>query len=129
MRHNPLWWGFVFPYELLADDGTVLAHVRPDWLLQSVPSNEISERGELCDNGPIDQLYMVLLSSKFTDTDWKDETFRDNISYQDLLLGLFALPTGEPREYRRAGIFFTAVDGPCGREFWDQCGTEEVRLV
>ncbi|KAK2769649.1 HET domain-containing protein [Colletotrichum kahawae] len=22
MRHNPLWWGFVFPYELLADNGT-----------------------------------------------------------------------------------------------------------
>ncbi|KAK1847757.1 hypothetical protein CCHR01_09599 [Colletotrichum chrysophilum] len=87
MRHNPVWWGFVFPYELLADDGTVLAHVRPDWLLHSVPSIEISERGELCDDGPIDQLYIVLLSSKFTDADWKDRN-RDNICYQDLLVGL-----------------------------------------
>jgi hypothetical protein len=71
---------------------------------------------------------MVLTTSKFTE-DCIKVGMEGHIIFNDLLLGLLVLSTGTPGEYRRAGLFFTEADGPCGVEFWNQCETREVRLI
>lgn len=126
LQRGPEFLGYIFPYKLVSEDGTPLAYVRFDWRSPNSEAPKDPGTGEECEDGPVDQLLMVLISRKVTEEWYKRG---GSLTYQDLLLGLLVLPTSTPGEYRRAGVFFTEASGQCGRAFWDQCGTQEVKLV
>ncbi|KAH9242533.1 hypothetical protein K456DRAFT_1905694 [Colletotrichum gloeosporioides 23] len=126
LQRGPEFLGYIFPYKLVSEDGTPLAYVRFDWRSPNSEAPKDPDTGEECENGPVDQLLMVLISSKVTE-EWYKRA--GSLTYQDLLWGLLVLPTSTPGEYRRAGVFFTEASGQCGRAFWDQCSTQEVKLV
>ncbi|ETS82105.1 hypothetical protein PFICI_07107 [Pestalotiopsis fici W106-1] len=128
LRRVSVFFGFIFPYELLTDDGRRLAHVVFDWRQEYASAPKDPETEEELEDGPIDCLSMVLVSSKATDA--KAKIGKDgDVTYQDLLIGLLVLPTGKPGEYKRAGLFFTEESGLCGSIFWDSLEHQKVRLV
>ncbi|KAJ4420320.1 hypothetical protein N0V82_004419 [Gnomoniopsis sp. IMI 355080] len=111
VHREPDFFGFTFSYALLSANGTRLAHLVFDWRHADVQAPLDPKTGEECEDGPVDQLSMVLISNKISDA-WVKAKADGEIMFKDLLLGLLVISTGQPGEYSRAGLFLTEADGP-----------------
>lgn len=126
LHRTSVYIGMTFPYELHSTDGKYIAHLLFDWRHASVEAPKDPETGAEVEDGPTDLLSMVLISSRpYNDTELQDRDVYD----PEILLGLLVLPTATPGEYTRAGLFFTEARHLGGRRFWDQVGTQTIRLV
>lgn len=126
LHRTSVYMGIYFPFELHSADGKYIAHLLFDWRHPSVEAPEDPKTGNEVEDGPIDLLSMVLISSRpYDDAELQNRDVYDS----EILLGMLVLPTTTPGEYTRAGLFFTEARHLGGRRFWDQVGTETVRLV
>lgn len=126
LRRTSVYLGTTFPYELLSAEGRYVAHLLFDWRHPSVAAPRDSETGEEVEDGPVDRLSMILISSRL----YSEAGLRDrDVDSPEVLLGLLVLPTGSPAEYMRAGLFFTEDRELGGRRNWDQVDVQTVRLI
>ncbi|KDQ28962.1 hypothetical protein PLEOSDRAFT_1102999 [Pleurotus ostreatus PC15] len=124
--------GFIFPY-VLTSNGEYIAHLLFDWRHSSSLAPKDPETGEEREDGPIDRLSMVFISSRSLNTaEWRSR----KLSNPQIMLGLLLLPTtpirketGTDVEYRRVGIWYSETKERGGRQFWDDVGFSRVVIV
>lgn len=126
LRRTSVYLGTTFPYELLSAEGRYVAHLLFDWRHPSAAAPRDPETGEEVEDGPVDRLSMLLTSRRL----YGEAGLRGRrVDGPEILLGLLVLPTGNPGEYTRAGLFFTEDRELGGRRSWDRVEAQTVRLV
>ena len=128
LRRTSVYMGLFFPYEMhvLDSEGGYIAHLLFDWRHPSVQAPIDPETGEEKEDGPVDQLSMMLVSSRpYNDAEMMGREVDD----PEIILGLLVLPTGNSDEYKRGGLFLSESRDLGGRRFWDQIQAHQIRLV
>ncbi|KAL4260780.1 Heterokaryon incompatibility domain-containing protein [Pleurotus pulmonarius] len=124
--------GFIFPY-VLTSNGEYIAHLLFDWRHSSSSAPKDPETGEEREDGPIDRLSMVFISSRSLNTaEWRGT----KLSNPQIMLGLLLLPTTPTGreteadvEYRRVGIWYSETKELGGRQYWDDVEFSRVVIV
>ncbi|KAJ8521881.1 hypothetical protein ONZ45_g1418 [Pleurotus djamor] len=133
-HRDVVWLGHIFPH-VLSSGGQYVAHLLFDWRHSSsvIPENELTGEDDVARDGPVDQVSMILVASRFMN-DGEKHTRKDKLSQdelqQEIMLGLLVLPVdGEAGGYRRVGLFYSEATGLGGRKFWDNVERSRVALL
>ncbi|KAJ5702169.1 hypothetical protein N7488_009717 [Penicillium malachiteum] len=112
----------LFNYTLWSETDEYIAHLFLDWDAQAFRFDKDENAP-----GPFDEISMLLTTSTFLGQNYMFET--DDISNQDVLLGLLIRPTGENGDYERLGIWYTEDRDLGGPKFWKDVPYQDIKLV
>ncbi|VUC30106.1 unnamed protein product [Clonostachys rosea] len=121
-NEETLYLGFAFHFNVKSNEEEYITHLRLDWL------------GYGCEGypeGPLDEIWMVLLSSSTFQLEynsWKPTENRE-VEHPECMLGLLVLPTKNDNEFTKVGLWCSESRGLGGRKLWDQVQPQSVRLV
>ncbi|KAI1088055.1 HET-domain-containing protein [Rostrohypoxylon terebratum] len=112
---------FDFYYILQSKEGEYITHLHFDWDMHG------SRHREGYPEGPIDRLWMVLISSyRLSNIDMARRT---HLKDPEIMLGLVVRKADDGRGYERIGLFLSESTGLGGRNFWSGIGRQHIMLV
>ncbi|KAI0122304.1 HET-domain-containing protein [Daldinia grandis] len=116
------WLQMNFHYTLVSEKDEYIASLHLDWL---------SYGTEGFPEDPMDQLWMVLISSSSIDKLFYHWSAAEDkyVTDPEMMIGLLVQPNRKEGEFIKVGLWYSETRGLGGRKFWDDIPKRSIKLV